>query len=142
MKTYAGSCHCNAVRFEATLDELTRGSRCNCSICTKLGRFGVKAGADAVRVIAGEDELAAFEPSAGHAQYLFCRRCGAHPFARMNVPEMGGACTSININCLDGIDPATLECGYWDGRHDNWQAGMRPQPWPLVTDTAESRRRD
>ncbi|WP_426749625.1 hypothetical protein [Myxococcus sp. Y35] len=38
---------------------------------------------------------------------------------------------SINVNCIDDIDPATLTYQYWDGRHDNWAAGFRDTPWPV-----------
>ena len=34
-RRHAGSCHCGAVRFQVRVDA-TPGTRCNCSICTKV----------------------------------------------------------------------------------------------------------
>ena len=49
---------------------------------------------------------------------------------RVSFEVGGGEFVSISLNTLDDHDLGTTELGYWDGRHDNWQAGMRPTPWP------------
>ncbi len=39
------------------------------------------------------------------------------------VEQIGGAFVSINLACLDDVDPADLvqaPIKYMDGRHDNW----------------------
>ncbi len=40
---------------------------------------------------------------------------------------------SVNLDCLDDLDPATVKVVYWDGRHDNWEGGARSTPWPVAT---------
>jgi hypothetical protein len=52
-------------------------------------------------------------------------------FGKGTLEELGGDFVSININCLDGIDVHALPLRHWDGRHDNWHAGMRETPWPM-----------
>jgi len=130
MKTHHGSCHCKAIEFEADL-ELKGASRCNCSVCTKLAILSVQCKPAALRVTKGEAEMAMYEWGGKIGQRYFCRTCGAHPFSRGNLPELGGAFASVNVNCLDDVDPSTIAITYWDGRHNNWEAGMRAEPWPF-----------
>jgi hypothetical protein len=38
---------------------------------------------------------------------------------------------SVNLHCVDGFDVSRTTLVYWDGRHDNWNAGPRSTPWPI-----------
>ena len=130
-KTYAGGCHCGAVRFEAEIDLSGGASMCNCSICAKLATVGTIVKPAAFRLLAGEAGLStyAFGMKVGHRK--FCKYCGVHVFGPGHLEQLGGDYVSINCNALDDFDRSTVQIGHWDGRHNNWQAGMRPTPWPV-----------
>ncbi|RVK26712.1 GFA family protein, partial [Sinorhizobium meliloti] len=52
-----------------------------------------------------------------------CTACGVTPYGHGYVEEIGGAFVSINVACLDGVDPAefaALPIQYMDGLHNNW----------------------
>jgi len=57
--------------------------------------------------------------------------CGTHCFARGVLEQLGGAYVSVNVNALDDVDPGIMKPIFWDGRHNNWQAGPRETPWPI-----------
>ena len=128
---HVGGCHCGAVRFEVDLDLTAPVGRCNCTICQKRGATGAIVKPDAFRLLAGGDAVGNYSWGGKTGVYSFCKQCGIHVFGGGNLPELGGAFASVNVNCLDGVDPTTLSVIYWDGRHDNWQAGPRSEPWPV-----------
>lgn len=126
LKTYRGSCHCGAVRFEADFD-LSRGTgKCNCSVCWKIRLWTVNVRPEAFHLMAGDDELIDYQFNSGVAHHLFCRHCGVRPFEWVDVPNMTGAkYYNINIACLDDLDIEELMAApltYFDGRNDDWGA--------------------
>lgn len=130
--SHSGGCHCGAVRFEVRMAGREGASRCNCSVCTKIAITGRIVKPDAFTLRAGESSLSTYEWGAKISTRFFCKQCGVHCFGRGYLEEVGGDFVSVNLNCLDGVDPAQLDVIYWDGRHNNWAAGPRSTPWPIA----------
>jgi hypothetical protein len=127
----AGGCHCGAVRFEAAVALDRPGSRCNCSVCTKTSVTSGMVAPKDFELLSGEDSLRTYEWGAKISTRFFCGHCGVHCFGRGYLEEIGGHYVAVNLNCIDGFDPAEAPVIYWDGRHNNWEAGPRPTPWPV-----------
>lgn len=83
----------------------------------------------AFRSLGGEAELVKLNP--GGSPGGFCKHCGIFPYAFGEAAEWNdGDYVSVNVACLDGLDPETLAAipiAYLDGLHDTWQ--------PLTGDT-------
>jgi len=123
-RTYHGSCHCGAVRYEADLDLSAGTGRCNCSICRKLRFWGVTVKPEAFRLLQGDDVLTDYQFNSNSVDCLFCRRCGVHAFHRGYVEEIGGKFVSVNVACLDDVSDeewAATPVRYADGRDNNWR---------------------
>jgi hypothetical protein len=130
-KRHTGGCHCGAVRFEVTVDA-THGGRCNCSICTKVAQLGAMVKPAAFTLLSGKESTAEYAWGGKISTRHFCKVCGVHCFGSGHLAELGGDFVSINLNTLDDVDPSEVSVVNWDGRHDNWQAGPRSTPWPIV----------
>ena len=129
--TQQGSCHCGAVRFEVDVDLGAPAGRCNCSVCTKVAATSAIVKPSAFRLLTGNEALGVYEWGMKISKRHFCKRCGVHCFARGHLVELGGDYVSVNLNCLEGVELGQLAVVYWDGRHENWEAGPRSRPWPI-----------
>jgi hypothetical protein len=107
-----GSCHCGAIKFEVRT-AVTPAIRCNCSLCRRKGILMSPPFVEGnLKILRGEDSLAMYQFNTRVAKHFFCKHCGVHPF--LQTP-MGTDFWRVNIGCLEGIDPFTLETGLVDG---------------------------
>ena len=128
IKTYSGSCHCGAVRFQAELDFAEGTFKCNCSSCTKARSWLIATPASRFRLVEGKDSQATYQwTPPGRAnptvQYHFCKICGIRTPGRGELEAMGGAFYAVQVPLLDGVDPDELAAApirYVDGRHDRF----------------------
>lgn len=101
--TFAGACHCGAIRFTARLPlGLASARRCTCSICRMRGAIAVTSTAEDFTILAGADQLATYRFNTHTAEHHFCRHCGiyTHHKRRSNPDQLG-----VNVACLEGLSP-------------------------------------
>jgi hypothetical protein len=114
LTAYEGGCHCGAVRFEVDASVPVEVHQCNCSICELTGFLHLIVPAARFRLIEGAEQLTEYRFNTGTARHLFCSRCGIKSFY---VPRSNPDGYSVNLRCLNGIDPAEVTVAPFDGRH-------------------------
>jgi hypothetical protein len=111
---YQGSCHCGEVRFGVEID-LSSPITCNCSYCSRRGSILAFTPADNLSLERGEDKLTEYRFNTKNIQHLFCSACGMESFSRGAMPD-GTKMVAVNVRCLEGVDPDSLEPARFDGR--------------------------
>lgn len=143
LKTYTGGCHCRAIRYSVALDlsaEHPSATKCNCSICLKTNRIGLAVD-DPERDFkllspASVDEVAEYRFNTGNTHHRFCSRCGIHCFVHGSYVLEGSEVRHFSINAVtldpdqEGLDLRGFKIGYWDGKEENWNAGLADKPYP------------
>jgi hypothetical protein len=126
LKTYSGSCHCGAVRFEADIDLAQGTNRCNCSICSKARSWFALVSPDRFRQISGAEAQTEYQWApdgrpAPNLHYRFCKTCGVRTAGRGHWPD-GGPFYFIAVAALDDADAGDLanSIRYVDGRHNRF----------------------
>jgi len=124
VRTYRGSCHCGAVRFEADLDLAQPTYRCNCSICRRTRFWPAVAREDGFRLLAGRESLTQYLFNTRRNEHWFCRVCGVRAFGIGNDTPIGRM-VGVNLGCLEDVSEETLArlpITYVDGMHDRLDA--------------------
>ncbi len=123
VRTYHGSCHCGAVRYEADIDLAAGTGKCNCSFCTKDRNWSVTLKPEAFRLLTGEEDLVGYAFGTHSAKHMFCRHCGIRPFTRGYIEQIGGAFVSVAVATLDDAGAEELIAApvrYANGRDNAW----------------------
>lgn len=107
LRTYHGSCHCGAVRFEADLDLTQPTYRCNCSICRRTRFWAAVAREEGFRIVAGEGELTMYLFNTRKNQHWFCRHCGVRAWG-VGTETPIGKMYGINLGCLTDVNDEEL----------------------------------
>lgn len=124
LKTYQGSCHCGAVKFEAELDLEQSTYRCNCSICRRTRFWPAVARESGFRILAGEAELTQYLFNSMKNQHYFCKHCGVRPFG-IGTETPIGKMYGVNLGCLSEVSEeelSRLPVTYVDGLNNKWQS--------------------
>lgn len=137
VRTYSGSCHCGAIRFEVDVDLAAGTNRCNCSICTKARAwFVLVKGDDKVRVLAGERAHTEYQwkpkgQDASHLHYQFCKTCGVRAFGWGEAEQMGGKFYFVSVASLDlpVEELAAIPLRYADGRNGHYDQAPVHTSW-------------
>jgi hypothetical protein len=127
-RTYSGSCHCGAVRFEADLDLYQGLMKCNCSLCAKARAWFVIAPPDGVRLVHGPDAQTVYEwippgRPRPNLHFQFCKTCGVRTFGRGDHGPGGGPFCFVNVAALDDVEADELAAAptrLVDGRNDRY----------------------
>ena len=119
---HRGGCHCGRVRYEVE-GEIDRVLECNCSICGKKAYLHWIVARERFRLLTPWEELATYSFNTGVAKHHFCKMCGIAPFY---IPRSDPDKIDVNLRCVEGVDPATLEVVPFDGR--NWERAHEKRP--------------
>jgi hypothetical protein len=128
LKTYSGSCHCGAVRFEADVDLAQGTVKCNCSSCIKARSWLIIVPAGQFRLRSDSDAQGTYQwtpPShaAPTVQFHFCKTCGIRTPGRGDLASLGGVFHAVQVQLLENVDLDELVMApirYLDGRNDRF----------------------
>ena len=115
MENYSGSCHCGAVTFTFTGEEIETAMRCDCSICLRKGillsAYTVPPENMQIKAAKGASQIYQFGTM--KAKHHFCTTCGIHTFVET---YLNPGHFRVNLGCIEGLDALDLPAKVFEGR--------------------------
>ena len=113
---YEGSCHCGAIRFSYDGDEITKGLRCTCSICSRKGAMMSPEAIpmENLAVEADQADISLYQFGDKIAKHYFCNKCGIYTHNEML--RMPGH-MRVNLGCIENLDTSGFEVTVFDGKN-------------------------
>lgn len=125
-RTFHGSCHCGAVKFEVDIDLANGTGKCNCTYCWKNRNWSIGGLKPAeFRLVSGEDRLGDYARTTDRFEthHRFCTTCGTQTHGHGHLAELGGDYVAVRVAVLDDLaidDLVSAPVRVADGLHDNW----------------------
>jgi len=111
---YKGSCHCGQIAYEVE-GEIGAVTECNCSLCSRKGSLLWFVPRENLKMLTPEERMSTYTFNKHFIKHHFCPTCGIHPLAKA-VDRSGKPMAAINVRCLEGVDPKSLEVKPFNGR--------------------------
>lgn len=113
---YIGRCHCGRIRFAFRSPEITAGKRCNCSLCLRRGAVLSWTYIPAVDFTPHDDmrDVGVYLWNEKILNNYFCRTCGIFTYIGDGENDKDGY--RVNLGCVQGLDPLTLDITVIDGK--------------------------
>jgi len=111
----------------------------NCSICLKTNRLSVQVPNPDTQfhlISPGSlSDVPEYQFNSKSQHHHFCDKCGIHPFSYGSYVWEGKEVKNFSINAVtmdpdQGVDLRAFKVSYWDGKGENWGAGMAEKPYP------------
>jgi hypothetical protein len=112
---YEGACHCGAIKFSYDGEEITKGLRCTCSICSRKGAImsAEAISAQNLKIEADENDIGLYQFDNKVAKHYFCKICGI--YTHNETLRMPGH-MRVNLGCIEKVDTANMEVLIFDGK--------------------------
>jgi len=111
-------------------------STSNCSICLKSNRLSLVIQPDQFKLLSPTslDDVPEYQFGSKAQHHHFCNKCGIHTFAFGSYVWEGQTVKNFSINAVtldpdQGVDLREFQMQYWDGKGENWKAGLAEKPY-------------